>query len=344
MDKNGVSKNVEQERGIFMKIRFWALLGLALLALAVLPASFAAAEEETAAVTALPYYGEFSGTVLSVTQNGGESGAVVVLLENAEGGQAVFTVDETTYMLTDNDIEEGLRATGYFLGSLPVALIYPPRYQAVMMAVDMPEGHFVKAARFDDQLVSDDNSLKLNIGEDTQIVLFDGTPAPAGLELGGLRLAVFYGPTTRSIPAITTPERIIVLALADAVPLTPPVVQQAANGMPLVVEGKLLTDAPPVIVWENGKVLVPLRAVAEALGYEVDWHAGRVSLDGKMVLTISVSAYTALDGTEILLETPPYLTDGRTYVPLNFFKEVLKVNNAYVFEGQLEINNEEIME
>ena len=334
-----------------MKIKLLAVLCMLLLALAVSPAVFATADDAPVAPP-LPYYGEFSGTVKSISPwsdpSGGESEAVLVLLENKEGGQASFIVDEVTHMLTDNELKEGSHVTGYFLGSLPVALIYPPRYQAMLMAVDVPESQSVKAARFNDELISDDNSLKLNISDKTEILLFGGEAAPADLKLGGLRLAVFYGISTRSIPAITTPDRIIVLALTDAVPLPEKVTnvaELAVDGMPLVVEGKLLGNAPPVKVLADGTVMVPVRAVAEALGYEIGWHEGRqVSFDGQKVLTIGKEECTALDKTTVKLETAPQLRDSHTYVPLAFFKQVLKLNNAYVFEKQVEINNGEIMQ
>jgi hypothetical protein len=40
----------------------------------------------------------------------------------------------------------------------------------------------------------------------------------------------------------------------------------------------------------------------------------------------------------------PELTGERTFVPLNFFKQVTMMNNAYVFEAQIVIDNGEVME
>ncbi|MCL2496189.1 MAG: copper amine oxidase N-terminal domain-containing protein [Clostridiales bacterium] len=329
-----------------MKKLFIVVVSVVALALIAAPAVFAAEDD------ALPYYGEFSGTVQSiepwVNADGSESDDIIVLLENKEGAKASFIVSEITYMLTENELKVGAHVSGYYLNNMPLALIYPPRYHAMLLAVDVPDGQFIKVARFNDLLISDDNSLKLNIGENTEIVLFGGEAAPADLKLGGLRLAVFYGVSTRSIPAITTPDHIIVLALADAVPLPGNVtaeVQFARDGMPLVVDGKLLENAPAVYVLADGTAMIPLRAVAEALGYEVGWHDGRtVSLDGHTVLTIGKAEYTAGDKSAVKLETAPELHDSRTYVPLAFFKQVLKLNNAYALEGQIEINDNEVMQ
>lgn len=305
-----------------------------MLAMAASPVVFAVVEDDA---LQLPYYGEFSGMVKAINpkldSDGNESDVLLVLVENDEGGQANFIIDEVTHMLTENELEVGSKATGYFQNNIPMILIYPPQYAALLMAVDVSEGQFIKVARFNDDLISDDNTLKLNIGENTKIELFDGETAPADLHLGGLRLAVYYGVSTRSIPAITTPDRIVVLALADVLPLssvTAPVIEQARDGMPIVVEGKTLTDAPSVYVLADDTVMVPLRAIAEALGHEVGWKQPQVLLDGGALL--SLGEY----GSE--------LCDNRTFVPLTTLKQLLNVNNAIVLRGQVEIGYGDIVE
>jgi hypothetical protein len=46
----------------------------------------------------------------------------------------------------------------------------------------------------------------------------------------------------------------------------------------------------------------------------------------------------------IQLGTAPAIVEGKTFVPLSFFKEVTRLNNAYVFESQIVIDNGERME
>ena len=131
--------------------------------------------DDAPALPPLPYYGEFSGIVTSIepwaNADGSESEALLVWLENDEGGEATFIVDEATHMLTENELKEGAVVTGYYLRNLPMILIYPPRYHAMLMAVDIAEGSFIKVARFDEDLISDDNTLKLNIGEKNMVVV-----------------------------------------------------------------------------------------------------------------------------------------------------------------------------
>ncbi|HEX9026874.1 MAG TPA: hypothetical protein VF839_10505, partial [Clostridium sp.] len=62
---------------------------------------------------------------------------------------------------------------------------------------------------FNNELISSDGNLKLNTDQSTEIILtndqlFNRYP-------GNRNLIVVYGPTTKSIPAQTTPYKIIVL-------------------------------------------------------------------------------------------------------------------------------------
>ncbi len=78
-------------------------------------------------------------------------------------------------------------------------------------------------------------------------------------------------------------------------------------------------------------VMVPLRAVAEPLGYTVTWDNGRVLVDDGTLhatVTIGVDRYVLTTSREDLvgmsapfsLGAAPYVVDGVTYVPLGLFQ------------------------
>lgn len=86
-------------------------------------------------------------------------------------------------------------------------------------------------------------------------------------------------------------------------------------------------DAQPEKV--NRRVMVPFRAIAEALGAEVTYDAGAITakkggetlsfaLGGKQ-LTVTDSAGKTVKTVQ--LDTAPYKKGGRTYVPVRFFAE-----------------------
>ncbi|PFO08370.1 hypothetical protein COJ85_03770 [Bacillus sp. AFS076308] len=155
----------------------------------------------------------FHGTITMISdligQNGEEESCNKLMsVENGMGTIVNFVVSPTTYFVDHLMVAVGDRVTGYYDGNAPVPLIYPPQYRALVMVKDSPYQN-VKVDYFDSQLLSSDGRLQLNISPYTQIVLTNGQPFkrnPANRDL-----IVVYGPSTKSIPAQTTPYRIIVL-------------------------------------------------------------------------------------------------------------------------------------
>lgn len=155
----------------------------------------------------------FHGTVTAindffVTTNNEEEGCYKLLsVENQNREVVNFVVSPTTYFVNHAIVSVGDRVTGYYDGDAPVPLIYPPQYRALIMVKETPYQN-VKVSYFNNQLVSADGQLKLNIAPTTPILLTNGqvfSKNPANRNL-----IVIYGPTTRSIPAQTTPYQIIV--------------------------------------------------------------------------------------------------------------------------------------
>lgn len=132
----------------------------------------------------------------------------LISIQKMDGEIVNFIVSPTTYFVDLVMVRPGDPVTGFYDANAPVPLIYPPQYQAIVMARAVPYQN-VKVDFFNEALVSSDGMLKLNIAPTTQIVLengqaFTGNPT-------NRYLVVVYGPTTRSIPAQTTPEQIVVL-------------------------------------------------------------------------------------------------------------------------------------
>jgi len=88
-------------------------------------------------------------------------------------------------------------------------------------------------------------------------------------------------------------------------------------------------DAPPYI--KNGRTMVPIRFISDALGAKVDWDGNLKQITiQKETLTIrmvigSVDVFIREEGkmgeTQQKLDAPPEITSGRTFVPLRFISE-----------------------
>ncbi|AEG59722.1 copper amine oxidase N-terminal domain-containing protein [Desulforamulus ruminis] len=86
-------------------------------------------------------------------------------------------------------------------------------------------------------------------------------------------------------------------------------------------EDSLVTENPAVI--EEGRTLLPLRAIFEAMGQEVGWNAEDQSItSGGIWLQIDNPTAT-VDGVEVTLDVPAKIIDNSTYVPLRFIAESL---------------------
>ena len=79
---------------------------------------------------------------------------------------------------------------------------------------------------------------------------------------------------------------------------------------PINYNGKDIKSNKGTIINNDYIILVPLRVIAESLGYKVDWNREDGPIVGARPVTI----------------TPRKVIDGTTYVPLSYFKDVLAEN------------------
>jgi hypothetical protein len=231
------------------------------------------------------YYRQFRGTVKEISDYKAIEGARFISVESSSGEPANIIADETTYVFGNEKIEVGSEITAYYDATAFMIMIYPPQYKAEVIVVEN-DSRNVKVDMFDEELVSADGLLKLmNISEVKDIVNEDGTAYKGDLE--NKVLAAVYTISTKSIPAQTTPQKIVVLDKAadsdnqsdvkpDVNPDVNPDVKPveavvSVSGRDVFVHGEKI-KAPEAFVSGNGVQMIPLRAAAEAMGYEVTWN------------------------------------------------------------------------
>lgn len=143
-----------------------------------------------------------------VGQNGDRDGCYQMMtVEDGTGGVVNFIISPSTYFVNQEIVTTGQWVTGYYDGDAPVPMIYPPQYRALIVVKESNYQN-VKVAFFNNQLVSSDGQLQLNLSPTTIISLKNGQPFSKNP--ANRNLIVIYGPTTRSIPAQTSPYEIIV--------------------------------------------------------------------------------------------------------------------------------------
>ncbi|MBP1927162.1 hypothetical protein J2Z76_003035 [Sedimentibacter acidaminivorans] len=280
------------------------------------------------------FYLSFTGTVKEIDET--KDGISKIFLENKDGNQAYFILSENTYYIDDVNIEVGTELTGYYESDRPMILIYPPQYSIDIVSPVIKDEN-IKADKFDTDLLSRDKCLKLNISENTEILWENNTqinwiktPTLSELEtiLGNRKLIAFYDVTTKSIPAQTTPNKIIVLS------------QQEDDSIINISVNNEKIDSPQAFINQDGVAMVPIRAIAESLGYKVTWNNDErsVKIDDEASLKIEQNIYLNFDKTQIELETAPVIVNDNTFVPLSFFKEVLNVESVNFLNNEITIN------
>jgi cytochrome c-type biogenesis protein CcmH/NrfG len=106
----------------------------------------------------------------------------------------------------------------------------------------------------------------------------------------------------------------------------------ADPGLKVYVNGRLaVLDVPPVLV--QNRTLLPLRAVAEQLGAQVDWNdataTAAVTLGPNRVQVTRDSTLAIVNGRQVTLDVPAVVINGRTMLPLRFVAESLNKRVDY---------------
>lgn len=110
---------------------------------------------------------------------------------------------------------------------------------------------------------------------------------------------------------------------------------QPASAMPSIgvtVDGRAIAvDQAPIM--QDGRVLVPLRGVFEALGATLSYNAATHQVTaqrGDETLQLTLNSATALvNGQTVPLDVPAQSIGGRTMVPLRFISETLGAKVAW---------------
>lgn len=113
------------------------------------------------------------------------------------------------------------------------------------------------------------------------------------------------------------------------------------DGMKIKVHKKNVKfDVQPVI--KAGRTLIPVRAITEAMGADVNWAAKTsivtiTSADGKTIIMFYLgendNGKVTVNGEEVTIDAKPGTINNRTFVPLRFIAETLGFNVNYNHEN-----------
>lgn len=245
-----------------------------------------------------------------------------------------------------SDLTDGSKIT-VFTGSYePTPLILPVQYTANVIIINGDKEGNVNADTYladEEGYTNAANTLNIAAADDTKIVDKDEKEYKGDLDKNDL--IVFYGASTKSIPAQTTPTKVVVLGKNE---IALKQIEAAKNATPAPTAAPETTVAPEVteapqvsyaglvnvvigdknvsdVYAKDNTTMVPLREVAEAAGFTVTWDAENRAVilnDGVYSLKIGENSYVKGKMMPLTLSAAPEIVNDLTYVPAEFFAEV----------------------
>lgn len=212
-----------------------------------------------------------------------------------------FTVNADTVIISDDDkIEAGDKV--FVNTERNIVAVTAADYEGMVKidAYGVPkDGEF-------GELMSYDGNLALNIGEDAEIVDLDGNTLTKD-DVKGSIAAVYYTAATMSIPPQTNPDKIVIVGKSD-VELRP--------------SYNFTYGDKSCVVAGDDNSYVPVREVAETLGFTVGWDGENVTVS---VSEDDMTAAFKVNVTELNANgDKAYISDeDLTYVPVDFFTDML---------------------
>ena len=290
-------------------------------------------------------YNQFSGMVV-----GYEAGELEVKDANSEETM-IFYIGEDTYVA---DAVNGTPAEIYKRTNDLVTVYYgpavtaslPAKAPAIAVVLNMPEnglgGAFYtkvdQVSQNDEgvtELLCSNGSLILRPNDETTYAAFKTKNIVTLADIKeGSELLAWCDVIALSYPGQGTPTKFVVLSTPEENLPTPTSGEAnddtkiSVSGTTVKVDGKEISSP----AYEKGDtIMLPLRAIAEALGFEVIWNGDNSVqvVQGAQVGTLTIGDINYGFAKMIVkLDVAPELTDDLTYVPAEFFEEVLHISIA----------------
>ena len=290
------------------------------------------AEEVAAEPMAVPEYFTTYGEITEVTKD-------YIMVTTVDGEEIQFNTSENTQVIDANTVmpldlanRETNKVAITYSNAMTMSL--PPQAYAYVVIgnikADMGNPIFtvvedVKTTKDGIVIVTEAGSKEITVPAAAEVApyLTRNIVTLADIKAGS-NVLLWYDMMTMSIPAFATSEKVVVFA-GNVLEIPEASDALTVNG----VEITLLEDE--IVYDNNGVEMLPLRTVAETLGFKVEW------VNETQSIIISKDAFNAtirigtveggINRARLVLETAPILYGGsKTYVPTSFFAE-LPANN-----------------
>lgn len=235
-----------------------------------------------------------TGEITNITK---EDGEFEILVGSETDGtrfvlqpQNIILDVKSLEMKKADDLKIGMSVTVVIDKSAPMTMSLPPMCSGQTAVLINSSDKHIEVAYFDDELVNETNTLKLNISNETMIQNSRGERRVFTEEdVKNQDAIVIYTASTRSIPAQTNPEYVLILCKEE---------EQEA---------------------EDSEEYIAVRKVAVKLGYDVKWDntnktAYLFDENHEAWLTVGDKSFL-YNGKEVIISKSIKLEDNVVYVP-----------------------------
>lgn len=253
--------------------------------------------------------------------------------------KVLLTITEETRILNAvtgepvaaKDIRAGEMA--YVYTSPVMALSMPPQTWAELILVGIPADYVVPSymevdtVKHNDDgtvILGTDQAINVTLNNETKVFPFlTKNIVTKDMIIPGQKILVWHGPVLLSYPGQTTATKVMVFGMDYKGYVS-------LEGEKFSVNGDPLTFTVPALPKVDGETyLLPLRNVAEHLGYDVGWNdktkTVSVSLNGETAYSLVLGGETWQSGdTSLYLTRPVVAVDGVSYIAL---EDLLSLHN-----------------
>lgn len=222
------------------------------------------------------------------------------ILFNIKGNETIVNA-ETLEILTVDQLKEGMEVTVIYPKAAPMGLSLPAFCSAQVAIVVNPLEKFFEVGYFNEELVNEKGSLALNVDTNTAIIKWNGERKMfVADDIKGQNAIVVYTTTTRSIPAQTTPEMVLIL----------PSEKEYLSAEQEILEERVQS--------KEEIAYCSVRDVAFRYDYEVKWDNSSKSVtlikgDNRVVLMVGEATFKC-QGEEVSLQRKVKIDKQKVYV------------------------------
>jgi len=305
-----------------------------------------------------PEYAYIEGTVKDINDCVGADGEIIegkqIISVVKDESEWTVIIDIGTYFITVGSTDRKAMSIGdsirvFYNIKAPMLMIYPPQIKAEFAALNLDEKYFIMIDRFDENFLNSKNTFIINVEDTPEIIFEDGIKFEGKSEdLTNRKLVVIYSAATRSMPAKTTPEKIIVMYEKAVAPIYELNEEEKENialdfeSADIIFNGTAI-ESTKAFLTGDGVLMLPIRFIAERLGFEVTWisETQTVKMGRSLEFRIGEDEYNFSGHDPMSFGIAPVIKDERTYVPVDLFESMpfgKVIVNYYYTEGEIHVD------